>query len=157
MTTIYTLLLLLLFGIVIGWIVMILFPISGLLGILIGGEPGKRSKFRLTMGIIAASICQTYFYLGYVAFIIGWSSQRIDSATFSKYLIWVFVFLSSLLPIWFGAASFKAKHQSKATDYADVTVEASYLTGFLAFIGFFVFVFVSRATFLWTWIPYVGE
>lgn len=148
---------LLIFGVVFGWIVVALLPLVGLPGVLIAGQPGKRSKFRLTTGVGAAALCQTYFYLAYVAFIIGWTHAQIDRESISRYFVWVFAFLSSVLPIWIGAATMKVHHKNKSTGYADVTVEASYLTGVIAFIGFFVFSFVPKATSLWAWIPYVGE
>lgn len=157
MTTLLTLLLLLVFGIVVGWLVVVLLPFVGLPGVMVAGEPGKRSKLRLTVGVVVAAMCQSYFYLGYVAFLNGWTSARVDSESVSRYFIWAFAFLSSVLPIWVGASILKVHYRRKATGLADVTVEAANLTGLFAFVGFIVFTFASKATTPWNWLPYVGD
>ncbi len=157
MTTLLTLLLLLVFGIVVGWLVVVLLPFAGLPGVMVAGEPGKRSKLQLTVGVVVASIFQSYFYLGYVAFLIGWTSARVDSESLSRYFIWAFAFLSSILPIWVGTAIMKGHHKRKAMGLADVTVEAANLTGLFALVGFIVFTFASKATIPWNWLPYVGD
>lgn len=156
MTTVYTILLLVLIGIVLGFIVMVVLPLSGFLGEWVAGVPGNRSKLRLTIGVTVASIFQTYFYLSFVAFVISWTSYRLQPEQFSNYIVWTFAFASALLPLWFGSAMMRVQHKEKNTGLLSATAEATKLTCFLATIGFFVFVYTSGImSTLWSWVPYV--
>ena len=156
MSTIYTISLLIIFWIVLTPILMFVFPFSGIIGEMIGGEPSKRSKLRLFLGIIVATISQTYFYLAYIVFIISWTKYRIIAENFSNYIIWIIAFLSTMLPIWIGATNFKIHHKNKKTGITNIIVEASYICGILSFISFFIFIYnPAIMKCFWSWVPFV--
>ncbi|NDP26152.1 MAG: hypothetical protein GZ087_01810 [Flavobacterium sp.] len=157
MTSIYIIFILIVFWTILTPIVMFIFPFSGVIGEMLGGEPSKRSRSRFFLGVFVSAIGQTYFYLAYVAFIINWTESRITSDGFSKYIIWIIAFLSAVVPIFVSSARFNIHHRNKNTGFANIIVEATNFTAYLSLIGFFVFIFCHNLiTSFWNWVPYVG-
>jgi hypothetical protein len=154
MQTIVTILLLIIFSVVIGFLGVFILNFAGLPGTLLAGKPGIRSKSQFRIGSIISSIGQTYIYLAYTAFIVSWTMNRIIEHDAVKFVAWIFAFLAVIIPLY--KDLIRARVENKEAAYANPQIEALHLTFLLVFVGFFIFVFVPNVmNILWNWVPYV--
>jgi len=154
MKTIFSIVLLIVFGVIANFLSVFLLNIAGLPGALIAGTPGKRSKKRFIFGSIVSAIGQSYVYLAYTAFIVNWTKLAAGRDDVVGFVLWVFAFLAVIVPIWM--ALIRARAEAQEMEAASAQVEALYLTVITALLGFFVFAFVpSVLNAAWGWVPYV--
>lgn len=161
MKTIFSIVLLAIFGIAASFLALFALNIAGLPGALLAGKPGKRSKLQFKFGSAVAALGQSYLYLAYVAFIVNWAMRaaRRDDVVFG-FLLWPVALLAVLIPIWinFIRGRVEAKEVMQQTGHANPQVEALQYTVMTAFIGFFLFAFVPSVMRLgWFWVPYVDR
>ncbi len=155
METLFSIGLLIVFGIISNFLMLFILNIGGVPGALIAGTPGKRSKSRFITGSIIASFGQSYIYLAYIAFIVSWTKLAASQPDITSYLIWPIAFLVVLGPIWFNLI--RARVENKEQEHASAQVEALHLTLIVSLFGFFIFVFFEKImSFGWGWVPYVN-
>jgi cation transport ATPase len=156
MNTFIILFILLVGGAFIGWITTILLPIVGIIGEGIAGAPEKRSKLRLSIGILIGTILQSYFYFSYVALIVGWINTKINYDSWTKFIFWIISFLVCIFPIFLGAVNAKNHHNNKQTGYYSAIAESMRISANFSIIGFFLFIFYPTVMkILWFWVPFV--
>jgi len=154
MKTIFSIVLLIVFGVIANFLSVFLLNVAGLPGALLAGTLGKRSKRRFIFGSIVSAIGQSYVYLTYTAFIVNWTKLAAGRDDVVGFLLWIFAFLAVIVPIWI--ALIRARVESQETEVASPQVEALHLTVIAALLGFFVFAFVpSVINAAWGWVPYV--
>lgn len=156
MDTLKTVLILIIGGIILGWITIILLPIIGMLGEGIAGAPEKRTKLRLSIGIWIGALFQSYFYFSYIALVISWVHTRINTESWTNFIIWTISFLVCLVPVFLGSSHAKYHHNAKRTGNLSALAESMRITAIFSIIAFFVFMFNRDVmNILWWWIPYV--
>jgi len=154
MKTIFSIVLLIVFGIIANFLSVFLLNIAGLPGAWLAGTPGKRSKRRFIFGSIVSVIGQSYVYLTYTAFIVNWTKLAAGRDDVVGFLLWIFAFLAVIFPIWL--TLIRARVESRKMDAASPQVEALHFTVITALLGFFVFAFVPIViNAAWGWVPYV--
>lgn len=145
-----------LFGFVANYLIVIILNIAGLPGALMAGKPGVRTKRQFIFGSMISALGQSYIYLGYVAFVAGWTSQAAGRDDVAGFVIWPFAFLAVTLPVWFNLI--RARAEASELPYGSPQSEALHLTFLFALVAFFVFSFapiVMRAA--WAWVPFVSK
>lgn len=159
MKTIFSIVLLIVFGAVAQFLCSILLNIAGLPGALLSGTPGKRSKQQFNFGSIVAALGQSYVYLAYMAFIVNWTMKatRRDDVPLGL-VLWPVAFCRSCrayLDNWI-RGRVEAKEVMQQTGFASPQVEGLQYTVLLTFISFFVFAFIPRVmSAAWGWVPYI--
>lgn len=160
MTTFSTILLLIVYGAIISFAGIFVLNIAGLPGAFLAGKPDKRSKTQLLIGVFVSAIGQSFVYLAYISFIVSWTNFKIDNVdTITiKFLIWIFAFLASFLPILKMRTIARVEDNETGAYHRNPQVEGLDVTLLIALIAFFIFVFLPQTmTFLWSWVPYVGK
>ncbi len=155
MKTLFSIVLLIVFGAIASFLSVFLLNIAGLPGALLAGTPSKRSKGRFIFGSIMSALGQSYVYLAFIAFIVNWTMLAARREDVVGFLLWPFAFLAVLIPIWL--TLIRARVEAREQESANPQVEALHLTVIAALLGFFVFAFVPivmRAA--WGWVPYVN-
>ena len=154
MKTLFSIVMLIVFGAIAGFLSVFLLNIAGLPGALLAGKPGKRSKGRFIFGSIVSALGQSYVYLAFIAFIVNWTMVAGRRGDVIGFLLWPFAFLAALVPIWI--CLIRARVEAREQKNANPQVEALHLTVIVALIGFFVFAFASMAMrTAWRWVPYI--
>ena len=154
MKTVFSIVLLIVFGIIANFLSVFILNIAGLPGALLAGSPGKRSKARFIFGSIVSALGQSYVYLAFIAFIVNWTMLAANREDVVGFLLYPFAFLAVLIPMWF--ALIRARVEAREQESANPQVEALHITFLIAFLGFFVFAFApSVIRFAWGWLPYV--
>lgn len=154
----YTFILLIVFGLVLGYLTSVLLPFSGIVGTWISGNPGRRSSTRYHAGVLVSTLFQTYFYLCYITFMISWASYRITDYGILKYLVWLLVFVFTMGPIWLGSTHLRIKDKERNTGYANDITDSITNTCAIVTIVFFIFVFFPNTmNSLWYWVPYASK
>ncbi len=156
MNTLLTILILIFGGALLGWLTIVILPLIGTIGEAIAGTSEERSKLRLSFGIWIGAIFQSYFYFSFIALVISWTEIKINSDSWTKFIIWLIAFLVCILPIFIGSTRIKAHQKSKESGKLSAIGESMQITALLSIIAFFVFVFYPevKETF-WHWVPYV--
>lgn len=156
MSTLSTLLYLILFGFLWGFLSVFIVNIAGLPGALVAGKPGIRSKVKFRSGSIIASLGQTYIYLAYASFVISWSAIQINGGNANKYLVWIMTFLVIVIPVWKDFIRARIEDKQNNSSYSNPQVEGLHLTVPLVLLGFFTLAFAPiLMKLLWGWVPYV--
>ena len=160
MKTIFSIVLLIVFGAIAQFLCSILLNIAGLPGALLAGMPGKRSKAQFKLGSIVAALGQSYVYLAYVAFIVNWTmkASRRDDVPLGL-VLWPVAFLAVVIPIWVNwiRGRVEAKEVMQQTGFANAQVEGLQYTVLVTFVAFFVFAFVpSIMSVAGGWVPYIN-
>lgn len=154
MKTLFSIVMLIVYGGIATFLSLFLLNIAGLPGALLAGRPGKRSKGRFIFGSIISALGQSYVYLAYIAFIVNWTMLAARRNDVVGFLLWPFAFLVVLIPIW--VTLIRARVEDQEQKSANPQVEALHLTVIVALIGFFVFAFVPMVMRVaWGWIPYI--
>ncbi len=154
MKTLFTVGLLVVFGVISNFIAVFVLNITGLPGALLAGQPEKRSKAQFVFGSIISAVGQSYVYLAYTAFIVSWTAAAASRDDVVGFIVWPVAFLSVFLPIWMNLG--RARIEAREMEYASAQSEGLHLTFLASLIGFFVFVcipVVMRT--LWGWVPFV--
>ena len=155
MKTLFSIIVLVILGIIIHFVAVFVLNLAGLPGALLAGKPGKRSKRQFIFGSIISAIGQSYVYLIYTAFVVNWTIIAISNQGVS-FILWPIAFLVVVLPLWFNLIH--ARKEAKEMEHASAQTEALHITFFLTLIGFFVFAFVPRIMeIIYNWIPYIGS
>jgi len=154
MKTVFSIVMLIVFGAIASFLSVFLLNIAGLPGALLAGTPGKRSKRLFIFGSIVSALGQSYIYLAFTAFIVNWTMLAARRDDIVGFLVWPFAFFVVLIPIWL--TLIRARAEAREQKSANAQVEALHLTVIAALLGFFVFAFapiVMKA--VWGWVPYV--
>jgi len=154
MKTMFSIVMLIVFGVTANFLLVFLLNIAGLPGALLAGKRGKSSKGRFIFGSIISALGQSYVYLAFIAFIVNWTTIAGKRNDVVGFLLWPFAFLTVLIPIWLTLG--RAKGEAREQGSVNAQVEGLSFTLIVALIGFFVFAFVPiviRAA--WGWVPYI--
>ena len=152
MKTMFSIVMLIVFGVTANFLLVFLLNIAGLPGALLADKRGKSSKGRFIFGSIISALGQSYVYLAFIAFIVNWTMIAGKRNDIVGFLLWPFAFLAALIPIWL--TLIRATGEARETGSASAQAEALPFTFIVALIGFFVFAFapiVMRAA--WGWVP----
>ena len=156
MKTLFTVILLLVFAGVAGFVATFALNFAGLPGALLAGRPGERSVIRFRAGAVIAAIGQSYVYLAFVAFIVSWTLAAAARDDVIGFIVWPFAFVAVVWPVY--SNLIRARVEARESEHANPQVEAIHLTFFAALVGFFLFVFVPVAMeALWGWVPFVAD
>lgn len=154
MKTIFSIVILIILGIVINFLAVFILNFAGLPGTFIAGKPEKRSKGQFIFGSIISALGQSFVYLAYTAFIVNWTRLVILNQGVS-FIIWPVAFLVVIIPLWINLT--RARVEAKEMEHANAQTEALHITVLLTLIGFFVFVFIPRVMeIIYNWVPYIG-
>lgn len=154
MKTIFSLVMLIVFGGIANFISVFVINLAGLPGALLGGVPGKRSKWHFVFGSIVSALGQSYVYLTYVAFVVNWTLLTSKREDVIGFLLWPVAFFAILGPMW--GNLIHARLEDKESKHANSQVEALHVTTIVTLIAFFVFTFApSVMRFAWGWLPYM--
>lgn len=154
MKTLFSIVMLIIFGIVAKFLSVLILNIAGLPGALLAGKSGERSKGWFTFGSIVSFLGQSYVYLAFIAFVVNWTMITARRNDVVGFILWPFSFLAVLVPIWLTAM--RARTEAQEHKIANPQVEALLLTLVVSPIAFFIFAFlpvVVRTA--WGWIPYL--
>ncbi len=152
--TIYSLLLLIIFGLIATVLSLLLLNLVGYPGTLLTGNSAQHSKMRSKFGTMISALIQTYLYLSYTAFIVGWTLIKTSQDDLIDIFIWLFAFMVVIIPVY--VALIKAVVNLKDGRTANSQTKGLYITTVLTLTGFFFFVFFpDTMTWLWNWVPYV--
>jgi hypothetical protein len=154
MKTLFSIVKLIIFGVIASFLSVFLLNIAGLPGALLADKRGKSSKGRFIFGSIISALGQSYVYLAFIAFIVNWTMIGGKRNDIVGFLLWPFAFLTALIPIWL--TLIRATGEARERGSASAQVEALPFTFIVAVIGFLVFAFVPivmRAA--WGWVPYI--
>ena len=154
--TLFTVSLLVVYGMIANFLMVIVLNVVGVPGALLAGQPGKRSKGRFITGSIVSAIGQSYVYLAYTAFIVSWAAGAASRDDVLGFIVWPFAFLAVVLPFWMNLI--RARLEAREMEHASAQTEALHLTFLVALSGFFVFVFMPTVMeALWGWVPYTSR
>ncbi|MBN1255562.1 MAG: hypothetical protein JXA50_09845 [Deltaproteobacteria bacterium] len=154
MKTIFSIVMLIIFGVIVSFLSLYLLNIAGLPGALLAGAPGKHSKRRFIFGSIVSALGQSYVYLTFTAFIVNWTMLAARREDVVGFVVWPVAFFAVFIPIWLahGRANTEAREQKSR----NAQVEALGFTFLVSLLGFFVFAFVpSVMRAAWGWLPYM--
>lgn len=155
MKTLFTIIILLVFAGVAGFVATFALNLAGVPGALLAGRPGARSVSRFRAGSILSAIGQSYIYLAYVAFIVSWTMAAAARDDVVGFLIWPFAFIAVAWPVY--SDLIRARIEARESERGNPQVEAIHLTFFATVICFFLFAFVPVAMdALWGWVPFVN-
>jgi len=134
----------------------------------------KQSKAKMIGGIIVSICIQSFIYLAYTAFIVGWArSSALGEA--NQFIVWPIAFLAATVPIAFSLKEFRksvketehaTKDMSKKLKQAiggpeikmfKMLYQATLITFLLTLAMFLIFV-ISPTIMesIYSWIPYVA-
>lgn len=154
MRTLFSIVLLVVYGVIANYLTPIILNLAGVPGALIAGMPGKRSKRRFMFGSIASAIGQSYVNLAYVAFVVSWTKLAGARDDVLGFLLWPVTFLVVFIPIWMSLI--RARVEDREIEHANAQTEALHLTFLVTLVAFFVFAFVPTITeTAWSWVPFV--
>ncbi len=153
MTTLYTIILLIVFSAVVSFIGVFVLNIAGLPGAFIAGRQQTRSKMQLKIGIIVSAIGQSYIYLAYQVWIINWTFAVVTFQDVTNFIVWGVTFLAVYLPVLKMRTIARLEDDEFGSFYRNPQVEALDITTIVSFVAFFVFVFIpSTMNSLWGWV-----
>jgi len=147
-------LLLIVFGIISTMLSLVILNFAGFPGTLLAGHPAEQSKMRSKFGTMISALIQTYLYLSYTAFIVGWTLIKTNQEAIINFFIWLFAFIVVIVPLWI--TLIKSIVNLKEGQNANSQTKGLYITTLSTLIGFFLFAFFPKTmTWLWEWVPYV--
>ena len=153
MKTLFSIVVLIILGVVVNFVAVFVLNFAGLPGAFIAGKAGKRSKGQFIFSTVISAIGQSYVYLAYTAFIVNWTMLAISKQGVS-FVIWPIAFLAVILPLWINLIH--ARVEAKEMEYASAQTEALHITVLLTLIGFFIFAFIPRVMeIIYNWVPYI--
>ena len=155
MKALFSIAILIIFGVGASFIAVFILNIAGVPGALIAGMPGKRSKGQFILGSVISAIGQSYAYHAYTAFVVNWTMLAISKQGVS-WLIWPVAFLAVVIPLWMNLIH--ATVEAREMKHANAQTEALHITVLLTLIGFLIFALIPGvAEILYGWVPYVGS
>ncbi|AXK41884.1 hypothetical protein [Erythrobacter aureus] len=153
MATAFTIGILIVYGVLAHFLIVLVLNIAGLPGVLLAGKPGIRSKRRFIAGSIVSAAGQSYLCLAFTAFVVNWTMLAIDLQG-ASIIAWPFAFLCVVLPLWINFI--RARLEDQEQEHANAQVEALHITVIATLLGFFLFAFFpSLMPSLYSWVPYV--
>ena len=142
MKTLFSIVVLIILGVIVNFFAVFILNFAGLPGALLAGKPGKRSKGQFIFGSIISAIGQSFVYLAYTTFVVNWTMLAISKQDVS-FIIWPIAFLAVVLPLWFNLIH--ARAEAKEDGYfTNAQIEALHITFLLTLVGFFVFAFIPK-------------
>ncbi len=131
--------------------------IIGLPGALIGRNSLSKKEPKYILGVVVSALGHIYVYLSFMIYLITWARLRVDSDSFSKYLVWFFCMVASVGAIQQIHHTAKKEATEFPTGYENPQILSLLITEVISFFGFFVFVFYPDAINpLWTWVLKIG-
>jgi len=153
MKTVFSVVVLIVFGIIANFASIYVLNIAGLPGALVALR--NPSKGRLIIGAILSSLGQSYVYLAFVVFVVNWTLVAAHRDDVVGFPLWPFAFAAVVRPVWVCLMHAREEDREAAQEH-NAQVVAMHVTFFVALLGFFVFAFVPSAMKLfWGWVPYV--
>lgn len=153
MTTLFSIGMLVVFGIIATFVSLYILNFAGLLGGMIYASSEQRTNSRFVLGRLVSVIGQSYVYLAYVAFVVNWTRQLVIFQDVSVF-IWIVAFLATMSPI--ATTGNRARKEAQEDSQKNVQAEALQLTFIVSIVAFFVFVFVPKAyEIVYGWVPYI--
>lgn len=117
MKTAFAIILLLVFGGVAGFVATYALNLAGLPGAFLGGLPGRRSVSRFKAGAVVAAIGQSYVYLAFVAFVVGWTAVAAAREDVVGFLVWPFALAAALWPVYSNLT--RARVEAREAEHAN--------------------------------------
>lgn len=155
MKTLFSIGVLVFFGIIAYLVSIFALNIAGLPGSILAGEPEKRTKSQFVFGSVVSAIGQSFVYLIYTAFIVKWTLLVVllQGVTWS---LWIFAFLAVMLPLWILLIG--ARVDVKESEDANPQTEALHITFVIVLVGFFVFAFSPYTIeIIYGWVPFIAS
>lgn len=154
MKTLFSIVVLVVLGVIANFVIVFILNIAGVPGALIAGKPEKRSKGQFIFGSVIAAIGQSYVYLAYTAFVVNWTMLAIFKQGIS-FIIWPIAFLAVTVPLWVNLI--RARVEASEIKHANAQTEGLHITFLLTLIGFLIFAFIPKVMkIIYSWVPYVG-
>lgn len=133
MGTFSTVLLLIVYGIVAFYLSTYILNIAGLPGALLARKSKKDSGLYI-LGSLVSALGQSFIYLAYISFIVRYGLEA------SNFVVWIFVFLSSMGPIVQNTNI--AEREAREDGYhTNPQIKGLNISIIISLIAFFVFVF----------------
>lgn len=155
MKTVFTIGLLIFFGLVANFLIVLILNIAGIPGALVAGLQNQNNNARFWIGAFVASLGQLFIYLAYVAFIVNWTSLAISLQGVSI-IAWPVAFLAVVIPIYMNLI--RARLEAREIGFFNAQVQGLHLTTIFSLIAFFAFAFFpSLIEPIYGWVPYVRE
>ena len=156
MKTLFTIGLLVVFGVISNFLVVFILNIAGLPGAFLAGRPGQRSRWQFILGSTVSAIGQSYVYLAYTAFIVSWTAGAAGRDDVVAFIAWPVAFLAVFFPIWLNLG--RARAEANVMQHANVQTDALHLTFLVSLLAFIVFALLPVTMQpAWGWIPFVSE
>ena len=153
MKTLFSAAILILMGIISGYVGVFVLNIADLPGALMAGKPGRRSMRQFVFGSIISALGQSYVYLAYTAFTVNWTILAVSKQGVS-FFVWPIAFLAVIFPLFLNLI--RARVEAKEMEHASAQTEALHITFLSTLVGFFIFAFVPRVMeFVYNWVPYI--
>jgi hypothetical protein len=155
MKTIFSILLLVVYGVITGFLMVFVLNLAGLPGAMLAGKPGNRSRQRFIFGSIVSACGQCYINLAFVSFIISWTHITARRDDVIGFLIWLVAFLAVQLPTFINLI--RARVEAQELEHASAQVEALHITFIVTLLAFPLFVFIPTLMKGWAWVPMVSS
>jgi hypothetical protein len=155
MKTIFSIILLIVYGGVAGFLMDLVLNLAGVPGALLGGMPGKRSKQRFIFGSIVSAVGQSYMNLAFVSFMVSWTHLAAQRDDVVGFLVWPVAFLAVQIPTL--STLTQARIEAREQEHASAQVEALHLTFLVTLLAFPVFAFIPNLMKGWSWVPMVSS
>lgn len=156
MKTLFSIVLLVIYGGVGGFLVLVASNIAGLPGVLIANIPGRRTKQCFILGTAIAAIGQSYVNLAFVSLMVSWTHLAAQRDDVLGLLVWPIAFLAvqcATFKNFFMAA--KEAGQQKIELHAPSI--ALYINFFVTLVAFPLFAFVPALMKAWAYFPMVSR
>jgi hypothetical protein len=155
MKTVFSLVILVIYGAIAGFVMVLVLNLAGLPGALLAGKPGIRSKRQFIFGSLVAAIGQSYVNLAFVAFMVSWTKLAAERDDVVGILLWPVAFLAVAIPTLINLS--RARIESRNQEHAIAQVEAIHITFLATLTAFPLFAFVPWFMKPWAWVPYVSR
>ncbi len=134
--------------------------IIGFPGAMIGIKSSNKKETKFIIGSLISGIGQSYLYLSFMIYVIGFSRLLIEQRDVNEYFMWVICFIFLIGTIqqirYKGNLEFNEKKTKIPTVYENPQLSGLLITEIIAFIGFFVIIFYPDIVYpLWSWIELI--
>lgn len=155
MQTIFSMFLLVIYGGIAGFLMLIVLNIAGLPGALLAGVPGKRSKLRFIFGSIISAISQSYVNFAIVAFMVSWTHLAAQRSDVIGFLVWPVAFFAVAVPTLTNLI--RARTEARELWFLSAQVVALHFTALATLLTFPLFAFVPILMKAWIYVPLVSS
>ena len=158
MNTIFTILIfIIIYSLMSRFIGVLVLNIVGLPGAIIGKNSKSKTEAKYILGAIICAFAHVYVYLSFVIYLITWTKTRVDSTSFSKYIIWFFCMVAAIGSIQQIYYTAKKEESDFSNNSINPQIFSLLITEIVTFFCFFLFLFypVTINPF-WTWVLRIG-